>query len=168
MTESIDRILVAVDLHEQSDEVFRYAAMLARRFRASIELLHVIEDPFALGAWATDGVDLYPPDLLDRLSADAQRRLRDMKDVLAADGDEVQPVVLKGTPAKTIVDRAAIGRFDLIVMGTHGRGGLAHALMGSVAERVVQTAQCPVLTVRHTTTLTQSPVVATAAGTIII
>lgn len=59
----------------------------------------------------------YIPDLIDRLIADARRRLREMKEVLAAEGDEVEPVVLKGTAAQTIVDRAAAGQFDLIVMG---------------------------------------------------
>ena len=168
MTEAITRILVPVDFNARSEHAFEYAAMLARRFGASLELLHVIEDPFVSGAWSSDGFDPYIPDLIDRLIADARRRLREMKEVLAAEGDEVEPVVLKGTAAQTIVDRAAAGQFDLIVMGTHGRTGIPHALMGSVAERVVRTAPCPVITVRHPAPSDRPAAIETAARTLII
>jgi len=62
---------------------------------------------------------------------------------------EVEPVIRQGVPFLEIVRVAAERKADLIVMGTHGRTGLAHALMGSVAEKVVRMAACPVLTVRH-------------------
>ena len=61
----------------------------------------------------------------------------------------VHRCVTSGAPASAIVDYANEARIDLIIMGTHGRGTVAHMLMGSVAERVVRTAPCPVLTVRH-------------------
>ena len=168
MTHAITRILVPVDFSAHSEQAFAYAAMLARRFGASLELLHVVEDPFVSGAWGSDGFDPYIPDLIDRQVADARRRLREMKEIRAADGDAVEPVVLIGTPAKTIVDHAAAGTFDLIVMGTHGRKGLAHALMGSVAERVVRTAPCPVVTVRHPAASDRPAVIETAARTLVI
>jgi nucleotide-binding universal stress UspA family protein len=167
MPAAITRILVPVDLNHHSARAFEYAAMLARQFGASLELLHVIDDPFVSGAWSADGFDPYIPDLINRLVDDARQRLRDMKDVVAMDGDEVEPVVLTGAPAPTIVDRAAAGAFDLIVMGTHGRRGLAHALMGSVAERVVRTAPCPVVTVPNLTAADRPTVVELAARTVL-
>jgi nucleotide-binding universal stress UspA family protein len=72
-----------------------------------------------------------------------------------------------GSPARTIVEYADANGFDLIVMGTHGRGGVAHLLLGSVAERVVRTARCPVLTVRDAavpvTSIEAEPFVAAGA-----
>ena len=90
-------------------------------------------------------------DALDDLTADARRRLEEMEMIPVSQGLEVATNVVVGRPpASMIVERAKSGGFDLIVMGTHGRSGLSHALMGSVAERVVRTASCPVMTVRDT------------------
>lgn len=148
MTQSISRILVPVDFSPHSDRALRYAASLARRLGASLELLHVVEDPFATGAWSSE---VYVPnvtELLDSMIADARRRLEDLKDIVAPEGVPISTVVLKGRPAPTILEHAKNGQFDLVVMGTHGRTGLAHLLMGSVAEAVVRRAPCPVLTLR--------------------
>ena len=79
----------------------------------------------------------------------ARTQLAATKKDLAAHGFVVETEVVTGQPARAIVEYAAAGHFDLIVMATHGRTGLSHALMGSVAERVVQKAPCAVLTVRE-------------------
>jgi nucleotide-binding universal stress UspA family protein len=160
MTPSISRILVPIDFSSHSDQALRYAVSLARRLGASLELLHVVEDPFAAGAW---GSEVYVPnvtELLDNMIADARRRLSDLKDVVAHEGVPISIVVLKGRPAPVILEHAAGGRFDLIVMATHGRTGLAHLFMGSVAEAVVRRAPCPVLTLRP-----QPPAARQAAST---
>jgi nucleotide-binding universal stress UspA family protein len=78
----------------------------------------------------------------------AVERLASLKAEAFPHGADVETAVFAGRPAATIVDRAQAGRFDLIVMGTHGRTGLSHMFMGSVAERVVRTSPCAVLTVR--------------------
>ena len=87
------------------------------------------------------------PDLRERLTAEAEQRF---EGITASLSDlETATEVVVGLPAKTIVDVAAARGADLIVMGTHGRSGVAHLLLGSVAERVVRMAICPVLTVRE-------------------
>lgn len=148
MAESIARILVPVDFSAHSDRALRYAATLAGRFGATVELLHVVEDPFVTGAWTSKAFIPNIPELMDALVVDARRQLSELRTFEAAEGVPLDVAVLTGEPAQTIVGHAKAGGFDLIVMGTHGRTGLSHAFMGSVAERVVRTATCPVLTVQ--------------------
>ena len=146
MTDTITRILVPVDFSAHSDGALRYAAKLASQVGASVELLHVVED-LAYGASSEVYVPNVP-DLMQEMVNEAVPRLTSLKQALFPHGADVETAVFVGRPSSTIVDRARAGGFDLIVMGTHGRTGLSHMLMGSVAERVVRTAPCPVLTVR--------------------
>ena len=148
MTENITKILVPVDFSPHAERAFGYAAALARRLGAELTLVHVVEDPFATGAW---GPETYIPnagELLQELIAGAERQLTPWKERPAAQGLTVTTAVITGRPAQSIIEHAGSAGCDLIVMGTHGRAGLAHAVMGSVAERVLRKAPCPVLTVR--------------------
>ena len=149
MTETLDRILVPVDFSKASDRAIRYATTLANKFGARVTLLHVVEDPFVTGAWQAEAFIANVPALLNDLMMGARTRLSELKTELATHAFIVDTAVITGPPARAIVDHASAGHFDLIVMGTHGRTGLSHALLGSVAERVVQKAPCPVLTVRE-------------------
>jgi nucleotide-binding universal stress UspA family protein len=149
MTLSITRILVPVDFSGHAERAFEYAAMLGRQFDASLELVHVV-DAYSSASWGSEVCNPNIQELMEDLIADAHDRLRHIRDLAATEGDRVELAVLTGPPAQAIVDRAEIGSCDLIVMGTHGRTGIAHALMGSVAERVVRSAGCPVITVRQT------------------
>ena len=133
-------ILVATDFGEASDAALTYGRELARTFGADLHLLHVMENTF-LRPMATDPLTFKAAmykHLNDRLTA-ADRADRHARAVIEV-SDE---------PADVIVEYARTFPVDLIVTGTHGRRGAAHVLMGSVAERVVRTAPCPVLTVRH-------------------
>jgi universal stress protein A len=142
------RILVPIDFSAPSEAALDYARTVARRFGGSLHLLHVAEDPYR----AMYSGEVYVPEvegLRDVILAAGIRKLNDRlrpSDIeqLGATTDAVI-----GTPATSIVEYAAGRDMDLIVMGTHGRGGMAHLLMGSVAERVVRTAPVPVLTVRQ-------------------
>ena len=149
MTEAITRILVPVDFSEHSEKAVRYATTVANRFGARLELLHVVEDPFVTGAWSAEAFVPNMPELLNKLTQAAQQKMAELKHRLAEHGFVVETAVITGKPATTIVDEAQTGRFDLIVMGTHGRTGVSHVFMGSIAERVVQKAPCAVLTVRE-------------------
>jgi nucleotide-binding universal stress UspA family protein len=151
MTEQMTRILVPVDFSEHSDTALRYATLLAQRFGGSIELLHVVEDPFVSGAWSAEAFTPNIPELLDQVAADARVRLDALGAGIANEGVALTTNVVSGRPAHAIVDRARSGACDLIVMGTHGRTGMSHLFLGSVAERVVRTAPCPVMTVRTDT-----------------
>ncbi len=142
------RILVPTDFSDASDAALAYARAIGRQFSASVHLLHVFDDPFASGAFVADGIGLMPVELRESLFKDARTRLADR---LAAHAQLIpgsSSALVVGPASRRIVEYAAENEMDLIVMGTHGRGGLAHALLGSVAERVVRTAHCPVLTTR--------------------
>jgi nucleotide-binding universal stress UspA family protein len=141
-------ILVPTDFSSTSDAAFDYARMLAERFGASLHLLHVVEDPLVNEAMVAEAYISEIPDTRFAMLEDARARL-------AHRLTEHDRVVLRATSqtvlghgATTIVEHARARHASLIVMGTHGRTGLAHILIGSVAERVVRTAPCPVLTVR--------------------
>ena len=144
----LKNILVATDFSEPSAAALTYGRELARTFGATLHVLHVVENVLASG-----GVEFYGGSIADMqrsLEASAQRQL----DAVLTERDRAklraQPVVRTwAAPAPAIVEYAAEANIDLIVMGTHGRGALAHLIMGSVAERVVRSAPCPVLTVHH-------------------
>ena len=144
---ALKRILVATDFSETADAALRYGRALSRNFGATLHVLHVADD---MSARMGDTFLAVWPQLVADVATEAKRRL----DELVVDNDPnplpVVPVVLTASaPAAAIVDYANDKQIDLIVVGTHGRGGVAHLFMGSVAERVVRTARCPVLTVRH-------------------
>jgi nucleotide-binding universal stress UspA family protein len=142
MNLAFKQILVATDFSGPSALALEYAQTLARRFGAALVAVHVVEDPFPIAP------EFDPPEIASyrtRLVEEARRKLADT--VAAVSDVEVSAEVLVGTAARRIVDAAAAHGSDLIVMGTRGRGAVAALLMGSIAERVVRTADCPVMTV---------------------
>ncbi|HEY7191951.1 MAG TPA: universal stress protein [Vicinamibacterales bacterium] len=148
MPEQITRILVPIDFSVHSERALEFAIAIAERFGGIVELLHVVEDPFVSGAWSSQAFTPNIPELLDRQIAEARKRLHAITAVAAKGGGAFVTSVVTGEPSSAIVDHAKAGVFDLIVMSTQGRTGLTHLLLGSVAERVLRTARCPVLTVR--------------------
>jgi nucleotide-binding universal stress UspA family protein len=142
----ITRVLVPLDLGESSARTLDYAKTVAQPFDASLVLLHVVPNPYVTAA---SDVYLPPPqEFLDTLVRDARSRLEELANQLDRHAFSVETVVKVGDPLVEIVDYAASRPADLIIMGTHGRTGIAHFVLGSVAERVVRTAACPVLTIR--------------------
>jgi nucleotide-binding universal stress UspA family protein len=151
MTRSVTTILVPTDFSAPSDAALEYATTLAAKLGASLHLLHVFEDPYVTGgAFAAEMYAPVPADLREALLNEAKTRLEERVAGLD-DCFRVTADVYTGPTAKAITEYAKTNAIDLIVMGTHGRGGMAHLLMGSVAERIVRTAPCPVLTVRTAT-----------------
>ncbi|MGE5242717.1 MAG: universal stress protein [Betaproteobacteria bacterium] len=146
---TLKNILVATDFGEASDAALVYGRALARTFGSTLHVLHVAENLFTRGIGGEAYIAVFP-DLQKDVEDAARRQLHEL--ILDNDPDRppVKSVVLtSNTPAMAIVEYAGREHVDLIVMGTHGRGAVAHLLMGSVAERVVRTSPCPVLTVRH-------------------
>lgn len=145
---ALKHILVATDFSEPSAAALEYGRHFARAFGATLHVLHIAENVIA-----RFGAEAYPmilPDLQRDVEEAAEKRL-----AATIDDDDrrtltVVPVVrTSAVPAAAIVEYAAQARVDLIIMGTHGRGAVAHLFVGSVAERVVRAAPCPVLTVHH-------------------
>ena len=145
MTPDIKRILVPLDFSPNSTRALDYAHGLALKFDAAIHLIHVCEVP-GMSIGSMDAYAIAYSDWSQRLGEEAERHLTEIKNRLR--GVEATTEVLFGSPAAAIVDAANANGADLIVMGTHGHGALMHVMMGNVAERVVRTAACPVLTVR--------------------
>ena len=145
----ITRVLVPTDFSAQSDEALDYARTLAARFGASLHLLHVVEDAAASGGLIPEAYIGVSPEVRAHVVAEAQARLRHRLTERDREVLHARSEVICGVTADTIGDYADNLGIDLIVMGTHGRTGLAHVLIGSVAEKVVRTAPCPVFTVRE-------------------
>jgi nucleotide-binding universal stress UspA family protein len=139
------RILVPTDFSASADAALGVARRLAAKARGTVRLLHVVEYP---AVSPTFGSELIPEPSLEEQAATprvhlSQRMLVDHRSRVTIDSD-----VLFGPTGAMITAYARDNGFDLIVMGTRGRGGLAHLLLGSVAESVIRTAPCPVLTVK--------------------
>jgi len=145
-------ILCPADLSELSVRPLTYAATLARWYKAQLTVLHVVPtfDPVSVRSAALDGAVqfVYPTSREEILEA-----LRRLVDGAGAGSIDVSLAADAGDPSRTIVDRALTIPADLLVMGTHGRGGFERFMMGSVAEKVLRRAPCPVLMVPpHATT----------------
>ena len=145
----VKRMLVPTDFSPASDLAFAYALGLAARQHCAVHLLHVIDDANFAAAYS-DGFYVELPAMRAELTDEAIKRLDDMAARCAALKVRATRQVGAGRPARVIVDVATTRGTDLIVMGTHGRSGFAHLVLGSVAERIVRTAPCAVLTVRDT------------------
>ena len=146
----LTKVLVATDFSEPSDAALAYGRELAFTFGAQLVVAHVAENTLTRGFGGGDGFVFVDPALQRSVEASARRQL----ETLISDEDREQlyaaaVVLTSNAPAHAITEYAKEAAVDLIVLGTHGRGAVAQLLMGSVAERVVRTAPCPVLTVRH-------------------
>jgi nucleotide-binding universal stress UspA family protein len=143
----LKRILYPTDFSEYSQSALPYAVSFARQYAAKLYVIHVVE-PMVLPAdfsW-TSTVD----QAMDRKREDASREsLERFVRENALEDIEVEVVIRHGNAFLELVRMARDLEIDLVVMATHGRAGLAHALLGSTAEKVVRKAPCPVLTVKH-------------------
>jgi nucleotide-binding universal stress UspA family protein len=131
---TITRILVPTDFSDDAAAALTYALGLAR--------------PFGAAVWSSEVYTAEIAGLQINLVRDAEQHL---KEYAAERADPITTEVRTGSAARVILDFAREQAFDLIVMGTHGRTGLAHVVMGSVAERVARLSPCPVLTLRAET-----------------
>ena len=143
----LHKILVPTDFSAPSAKAVAYGQALARQFGASLHLLHVVEEPLMQG-WEGYSLPVLLPELRVKAVCEARRRLEGMLPQNERDRQPTELVTLEGDPYRAIVRFATERGIDLIVIGTHGRGGMNHLLLGSVAEKVVRSAPCPVLTLR--------------------
>ncbi len=140
------RIICPIDFSDASRAALEAAAEVAKRYGAKVALFHAYPVP---GYTFPDGSFVASSKMLDELSEQAQRHLAEWKAIAEGLGiAHVEIATAIGEPAHEILAFAKAQQADLLVLGTHGRTGIQHALMGSVAERVVRRSTCPVLTVR--------------------
>ena len=137
----IEKIVVPVDFAENTDKLVAYACAVAERFEAAIHFIHVVAS--------------YPGDVMigapfaeeyrDRIMFAAEERMKSLVEDCKGKGRTCSGIVVGGEPVEKIVDLAASAAADLVVISTHGAKGLEKILLGSVAERVLKRAHCPVL-----------------------
>ena len=144
-----NRILVPTDFSPPSDAALEYARILAAKFGSTLRILHVVDDPSSSSEFVSDGFAPSTEEIQMALTEHARKRLEHLMTTVDRSRYHAYVDAIVGTPAPAIIDYAGATGTSLIVMGTHGRTGLPHLLMGSVAEQVVRTAPCPVLTVRQ-------------------
>jgi nucleotide-binding universal stress UspA family protein len=144
----LQRILVPTDFSKHSEVALTYAVALAEKFGAELHLLHVVQD---LALFIPDAVAVAPAIAVpvEEFVAAAREALDRVTKAKDLESLTVHREVREGTPFYEIIRFAKEKDIDLIVMGTHGHTGLTHVLLGSVTEKVVRKAPCPVLTVRH-------------------
>ena len=146
---ALHRILVPTDFSENSNRAVRYAAELAEKFESEIVFLHVVQDLALVLPDAVMPTPVATPNL-DDMIASAKTGIANLVTSLGLAKLNPKAEVRIGSPASEIVSAAADLKADLLCISTHGRTGLAHLLLGSVAEKIVRHAPCPVLTVRPT------------------
>jgi nucleotide-binding universal stress UspA family protein len=147
---TLKRILVPTDFGEAADSALMYGRTLARAFGATLDVVHVTQDMRMASVASEIAYAAVVADLQRDVDATAKKKLEQLLIDSDGSGPPTKSVILtSNAPAWAIVEYAQNENIDLIVMGTHGRKAVAHFLMGSVAEKVVRTASCPVLTVRH-------------------
>jgi nucleotide-binding universal stress UspA family protein len=152
----VQHVLVPVDFSATADRALEYAIALAQQLQARLTLLHVLHlTPLAMG----DPAAGLPVNYLDTLETGAQQLLQASLERVRHAGLQGEGLLVQGAPMQTIVETAGERGVDLIIMGTHGRTGLTHVLLGSVAEHVVRQAPCPVLVMRKTMDVPDTPAV---------
>src|SRR5205807_3393687 len=133
-------LLLAVDFSDSCLKATEYAVALSNRFGATLHLLHVIEDPVVY----LPMFESYPLPTREQFETYAQDRLENWTTDSEVEGLRLELAWRHGAPHIEIMEYAEDSKIDLVVMGTHGRGFAAHLLLGSVAEKVIRKAPCPV------------------------
>ena len=139
-----DRILVPTDGSADGRRAVEHALALAAVHDAAVHALYVVD----AASYAGTGMEAGWAGIDDMLRSEAEEAVAEVESMAAAHETAVETAVVEGSPGQTIVDYATETDCDLVVMGTHGRGGIDRLLLGSVAERVVRRSPVPVLTVR--------------------
>lgn len=145
---TIQRIVYGTDFSELSSQALEYAVYLAQACSAELHCLHVVDDSYQY--WLSVEVATVPAGPpMGELVAAARKQLDEFLAGNIPDQVRCVRAVISGRPFAQIISYTRQVEANLVVLGTHGRGGLSHMLMGSVAEKVVRKSPCPVLTVRH-------------------
>ncbi|MEZ4280970.1 MAG: universal stress protein [Myxococcota bacterium] len=145
----IENILVATDFSPSAARAVATATDYAKHFQAQLIILHAYRVDIPVASPLTGGGYVLPDGFFEQLAKEARLRVEKVANEAKAAGVSAIGLATDGHPATAIVEEAKARKADLIVMGTRGLTGLKHLALGSVADRVVRTAPCPVLTVAH-------------------
>ena len=143
---TLKKIMVATDFSPHSEVAINYATEFSKTFGAEILLASIVEEPSLMAELPPMGEAYFPPNLAEMQQQSAEKALQ--RKIEEHGLSNARTIVTVGTPFVEIVRIAREEEVDLLIIGTHGRGAIAHMLLGSVAEKIVRKAPCPVLTVR--------------------
>lgn len=146
---NIQKVLFPTDCSENTEDALAYAIEISKKFNARLLILNVTSE---LEIYGGDNEYLSPENykkMVEAADAESKQQLNDYWDKFEESDLEVELIQIKGDPFKEIVLFAQDNKMDIIVMGTHGRTGIQHIMMGSVAEKIVRYAPIPVLTVKN-------------------
>lgn len=146
MIKLFDKIVTAIDFSENSDRAFEYALTLATRFDAELTIMHVINEPVDLRGFYVPHISF--EQLEKEIEEGAVKIMEEFCSTRLGVFSNYKTAIVAGIPYDEIIRKADEINASLIVLGTHGRTGLDHLIFGSTAERVVRSANCPVMTVR--------------------
>lgn len=146
MSKLFDKILTAIDFSENSDRAFDYALTLATRFDAELTVMHVVNEPVDLRGFYVPHISF--EQLEKEIEDGAMKMMEEFCSSRFASFSNYKTAIVTGIPYDEIIRKADEMGASLIVLGTHGRTGLDHLIFGSTAERVVRSANCPVMTIR--------------------
>jgi nucleotide-binding universal stress UspA family protein len=146
LARSVERILVPIDLSPHSERGFTHGVALARTYGAELLLIHVTDVSHFIGVYGE--IDPFTPDVQERVDRWVKQEMGRMRREAEGAGVKAQSFLLSGYPSSTILDFIAERAVDLVVMTSHGRTGLDRFLLGSVSEKVLRRATCPVLLIK--------------------
>jgi len=140
---TIDKILFPIDLTEDFQALFPWVMTFAKKFNATLYVLFVTQDLAEFSTFYVPHVNI--KSFQDEVMKSAQQKLKEVVQQSFKDFPKVESGVAVGAPAEKIIETAKKQKADLIVMGTHGRKGIERTIFGSVADKVVREAPCPVV-----------------------
>ena len=146
MANLFDKILTAIDFSENSDRAFEYALTLATKFDAELTIMHVVNEPVDLRGFYVPHISF--EQLEKEIEDGAMKMMDEFCGARLGAFSNYKTAIVTGIPYDEITRKADEIGASLIVLGTHGRTGLDHLIFGSTAERVVRSANCPVMTIR--------------------
>lgn len=146
MLNLFDKIVTAIDFSENSDRAFEYALAMAVKFDAELTIMHVINEPVDLRGFYVPHISF--EQLEKEIEDGAVKMMKEFCSSRLGEFTNVKTAIVTGIPYDEIIRKADEIGASLIVLGTHGRTGLDHLIFGSTAERVVRSANCPVMTIR--------------------
>ncbi|GAX60699.1 universal stress protein UspA and related nucleotide-binding proteins [Candidatus Scalindua japonica] len=144
----LERILFPTDFSSTAEHALKYALTFASEHKAKLFVMHVIPNPDSPVVFGEDGESVTPPSF-ERMEAKAKKSMEQLIPERYAKELEIENIIVQGGPLKEILKCVKKFNIDLLTMASHGRKGISHMLMGSLAEKVVQMAPCPVLTIKH-------------------
>ena len=144
---SIKLVLIPTDFSEYSKAALPYAVDISRKYGAKLVILHIFDEELLSPIFFETGKTA--KEYFERLQNRFEAAVEDFLSGVNTDGIELEAELGNGTPFVEIIRFAKENGADIIVMGTHGRTGIAHTLLGSVTEKVVRKSPCPVMVIRH-------------------